>query len=309
MGHSAQAHAGEQGRAHGVPEGEAGVRLNGAGEGGAQIFHGGLDAAVLLHVVGDQHADDGERGDQHDDALDAGHLGHGLDAAGDGVDHGDDDGQQDAQIVGVGAGDGGEDLGAGGDLAHGEEGQAEGAGDGQCPHHLLGLEPQPQQLLEGDGAGAVAEDGHLAAHAAQAVGRGQEAGIVDQRRGKAHGIAQAGRCHHGAAGHGVGGGDHGDGKGAQSAAARQEGGQAVLAALLGLILDVETEAHDDDAVDSEDNQHHLGSGCGNGKSAQIVTHASFPPSFLLSLFFLNRAVSGNSSHFISQIIPTTNMTR
>ena len=50
-----------------------------------------------------------ERGNQHDDTLNAGHLGHGLDPSGDGVDHSDDDGQQDAQVVGVGAGDSGEE--------------------------------------------------------------------------------------------------------------------------------------------------------------------------------------------------------
>ena len=294
--HRAQANAGKQGGTHGVPEAEARVGLDGAGEGGAQVLHGGLNAAVVFHIGGNEHADDGEGGQQHDDALNDGHLGHGLDAAGERVDDGNDDDQHDAQIIGVGAGDSSEHLGAGGDLAGCEEGQAEGTGNGQSGHHGLGLEPQAQQLLERNGAGAVPEDGHLAAHAAKAVGSGEKACVIDQGGGEAHLIAQARGCDHGAAGHGVGGGDHGDGKGAQSAAAGEEGGQAVLTALPGLILDIEAEAHDDHRVNGEDHQHRPGRGRGDRKSSQIVAHALFPPLFLSDRFFLKRAVRGNSSH-------------
>ena len=307
--HRAQSNAGKQCRAHGVPEAKAGVGLDGAGEGGAQVLHGGLDAAVVFHIGGNEHADDGERGQQHDDALDDGHLGHGLDAAGEGVDDGDDDDQHDTQIVGVGAGDGGEHLGAGRDLTGGEEGQAERAGDGQRGHHGLGLEPQTQQLLEGDSAGAVTEDGHLAAHAAKAIGGSEEACVVDQGGGEAHLVAQARGGDHGAAGHGICSGDHGDGKGSQPAAARQKGGQAVFTALFGLIFDVEAEAHNNNAVNGKDDQHDPRCGRGYRESAQIITHACSPPSFLFILSFLNLAVSGNSSHLTSQIMPTTNMAR
>ena len=309
VGYSAQAHAGKQRSAHGVPEGEACVRLDRAGEGCAQILHGGLDTAVLFHVVGNQNTDDGERGNQHDDTLNAGHLGHGLDPSGDGVDHSDDDGQQDAQVVGVGAGDSGEDLGAGGDLTHGEKSQAESSGDSQRPHDLFRLEPQPQKLLERDGTGAVTQDRHFAPHAAQAIGSSQETGVIDQCSCESNGIPKAGRGHHGAAGHGICSGDHGDGKGSQPAAARQKGGQAVFTALFGLIFDVEAEAHDNNAVNGKDDQHDPRCGRGYRESAQIITHACSPPSFLFILSFLNLAVSGNSSHLTSQIMPTTNMAR
>ena len=144
------------------------------------MLHGAAETAVQRGVFRAEDTNDRECGDQHNNTLHHSNLGHGLYAAGHGIDNGDDNGQYQANVIGVGAGNGSKYLCAGGDLAGGEEDQTKGAGQRQSGDNLAGLEAQTQQLQEGDGTGAVTQDSNLATNRAKAIGCGQETAIVDK---------------------------------------------------------------------------------------------------------------------------------
>ena len=277
-GHGAKADTAEENGAKGIHKGKYRVCPQHLGIGGAHVLDCRAEASVKLCVVDEQNAHDGERRDEHDYALNGRDLRHGFHAAGGGVDDRDDNHQQQAQIVLIAAGDGGEHLCTCRDLRAGGKQQSHHTGNGQRRDDGLGAKTQTVQVKEGNSADPLLHNGSLQTHGTQTERGGQEAGVVNYTTRKAFCIGQTGCGDHGAAGHGVCGGNHGNGESAQSAAARKEGGQVIGRNLFGLELDIGAKADNDKGIDNEDN-HHGRHGAGAHRKSAEIDHFSVTSSF------------------------------